>query len=140
MKLREACPQDWLYWSKSCYVKPADLKKCYDQALKHCHKFNATLANPESEEENLFLYDIFVTQPEYQRTYIGVIRKKKGSKTFVTSEGKPQKYFNWGYYEPNNAGWMGENCVEFRNKWWQTEVWNDIRCREKLPFICKFSK
>ena len=81
--------------AKSCYYK-SGIAKTYSSALAFCHKFDATLVNINSEEENNLVYDNFVSKPRYRKTYIGVVRNESGSTTFVTSERKPQKYFNWG--------------------------------------------
>ena len=85
-----------------------------------------------SEAENKFIYDTFVSKPKFQKHYIGVKRIAKGCETFVTSEGKLLTYTNWDTGEPNNLGSI-ENCVEMRDK----GFWNDIPCSKKLPLICE---
>jgi len=127
------CPEGWQYLSKSCYNK-SSIAQTYKSALAFCHKFNATLVNINSEEENDLVYDNFVNKPNFHNTYIGVVRKEPLSHTFVTSEGKPQTYFNWGKEEPNNYD-ENENCVEMKRR-----VWNDIFCNVERPFVCEFSK
>lgn len=119
--------------SKSCYYKSSEARP-YSAALAFCRKFNATLVNINSEEENNFVYDTFVSKPKFRNTYIGVVREESGSSTFITSDGKPQTYFKWGKGEPNNVG-RHEDCVEMRRT-----VWNDLPCSIKLPSVCESSK
>jgi hypothetical protein len=129
-----SCPEGWQHFPNACYYKSNE-KRSYSEALKFCRQFNGALVNINSEEENNFVYDTFVSKPTYSRTFIGVVREKHGSTTFVTNDGKPQTYFKWGEGEPNNAGGY-ENCVEMKRK----GMWNDLPCGMKLPFICKSSK
>ena len=124
------CPDDWVHWSRSCY-KGFQSKETFKDALEYCHRFHATLVNINSNEENTFVYNTFIKNMEYRRAYIGVVRLEPGNDTFVTSEGKPQKYFHWGRGEPNDLG--GENCVEMK----LSDLWNDIKCSTKFPFICE---
>ena len=127
------CREGWQSFSKSCYYKPNE-KRWYSGALKSCRQLNATLVNINSEEENNFVYDTFVSKPTYSRTFIGVVRENRGSTKFVTSDGKPQTYFNWRRREPNNVRGR-EDCVEM---WRRT--WNDFFCDRKRRFVCESSK
>ena len=79
---------------------------------------------------------MFIKNLKNRQVYIGVVRAEAGKDTFVTSEGKPQKYFKWARGEPNDR--RGENCVEMRSR--RGDLWNDIKCSSKFPFICEFSR
>ena len=127
------CPDSWVDWFASCYNRFL-LRKTYKDALEYCQTFQATLVNINSNEENTFVHNTFVKNMEYRQAYIGVVRAEPGKDTFVTSEGKLQKYFNWARGEPND--FLGENCVEMR----RGDEWNDIQCSTKYPFICEFSR
>ena len=126
----QACPKGWIYWSRSCYYK-SNQAECHGSAVAFCQKFNATLVNINSKEENEFVYKTFVSNPTYRRTYIGVVRKDSNNSIFVTSEGKPQRYLNWESGQPNNLDTQ-EDCVEMRQK-----KWNDINCGYMLPYVCE---
>ena len=128
-----ACPEGWIYWSRSCYYK-SNQAECHGSAVAFCRKCNATLVNINSKEENEFVYKTFVSNPIYRRTYIGVAREDSNSSTFVTSEGKPQRYLNWESGQPENLDTQ-EDCVEMGQK-----KWNDINCGYMLRFVCESSK
>ena len=112
------------------------MQKNYKDALDRCHKLGATLVDIDSEEENTFLHNSFIENGKGLQSYIGVVRETPGGNTFVTSEGKPQTYFNWAWGEPNNFLFQGENCVQMKS----SGQWNDIVCTLKLPFICETRK
>ena len=127
------CREGWQSFSKSCYYKPNG-KRCYSEALESCRKFNATLVNINSEEENDFVYDTFVSKPTYSETFIGVVRENPDGTKFVTSDGKPQTYFKWALPEPNDKHGL-KDCVEMGHR-----TWNDIVCENKRRFVCESSK
>ena len=75
-------------------------KKLRGRLSRFCHKHQSTLVVINSEAENKFIYDTFVSKPKFQKHYIGVKRIAKGCETFVTSEGKLLTYTNWDTGEP----------------------------------------
>jgi len=52
---------------------------------------------------------------------------------WVWSDMSSFSYKKWGKSEPNNQG--KENCLHQGHG--KLNVWNDFKCAQKLPFVCK---
>ena len=67
------------------------------------------------------------------RFYIGLDdRAREG--TFTWTDGSRVSYTRWHSGEPNNVGIGGEDCVQMRI---DSRSWNDIPCRDQLPYVCE---
>ena len=53
---------------------------------------------------------------------------------FVWQSGQPFSYSNWYPTEPNNAGGINEQCLEF----YSSGLWNDLSCDRLLPVFCEY--
>uniref|UniRef100_A0A4W6C4N0 C-type lectin domain-containing protein n=1 Tax=Lates calcarifer TaxID=8187 RepID=A0A4W6C4N0_LATCA len=48
-------------------------------------------------------------------------------------------YTNWNDKEPNNAGGADEGCVSMHASRFFHGTWNDTKCDQAKPYICKIS-
>ncbi|XP_019640151.1 PREDICTED: collectin-12-like [Branchiostoma belcheri] len=137
----EQCQSGWVGYNVHCYkFKRQELT--WNDALTECGKEGANVASIANRGENYFIAGLSLNAP--RAVWIGLRRR---GDSWIWTDGSPRRYANWRPGEPNNFKTIfsgGEHCVSMYSKdgrylvgTWKTGEWNDVRCRNKYPFICK---
>ncbi|KPI91593.1 Hemolymph lipopolysaccharide-binding protein [Papilio xuthus] len=118
----------------SSFYKIHTIQKTWEQAKKRCALEGATLFYPEDQNEvDVVLAHLKETQPMYAWIFVGISSKlAKGVFTTVDGVAIRHIYNRWGHGEPNDANGE-EDCVILRKE----GTYNDEKCSNKFPFICK---
>ncbi|XP_045479164.1 lectin subunit alpha-like [Harmonia axyridis] len=115
-------------------------KANFFKAMQFCRDRGMNLLSIESEDENKRI-------SEYLLKHANGIEEFWTSGTDLGEEGKfvwlsTGKYFTftyWSYPQPDNAGKLGEDCVEIwklPDRW----AWNDNKCTIEFHFICEMKE
>ncbi|XP_071940974.1 macrophage mannose receptor 1-like [Antedon mediterranea] len=130
----QRCGQNWEYdpISGNCYLfRPKDFKKWTD-AETTCNNEGGSLISITSLTEQSYINARIVYINEGGLWTGGNDKTQEGG--WKWSDGSPFAYLNWNAGEPNNAGTLGEHCLELYTN---TGVWNDQACGDTLGYICK---
>ncbi|KAG8138563.1 putative C-type lectin 3 protein [Naja naja] len=132
-----------LTWAGSqwfCYKFYED-RLNFQEAEGECQeKWRGHLASVKSEKESL-LIDAYVTGKniESHNVWIG-LQRDEGSNLhggWRWTDGSSSRYSRWFKGEPNNVS-NKEYCVGLYPLSGSL-YWNDLNCRNKLPFLCKWT-
>ncbi len=103
----------------------------WNEAKKRCADAGGYLVSINSKEENEALWEILGSTWEHS-AWIGFTDSDvEGSWRWVTKE--PARYGNWRIGQPDNNQ-NKEDCAEWLSEDGQ---WNDLRCSDKRPYLCK---
>ena len=101
------------------------------EALSTCKLFGASLAEPMSETENIFLKGMYADSGETFVWLGGHDLVTEGHWEYATG-GEIQEFTDWLPGQPDNVH-GGENCLSF----WKNH-WDDGPCTAKYRFICQY--
>ncbi|XP_013180715.1 PREDICTED: macrophage mannose receptor 1-like [Papilio xuthus] len=129
---------DYTYFEDTnSFYKIHTIPRSWENAKKRCLLEGATLFFPElSMEADVVLDHLKKTQPAFSKIYIGISSYlTKGVFITVNGDALRDVYNAWAPGEPNNYN-DEEDCVVMR----KDGMLNDVKCANKLPFICKKTK
>lgn len=129
-----------LYSSSQNKVKDFDtmLEACKREGVRTFGQDITWVADITSEAENDFVANIVARG---NRAWIGA-KRNRNERDFkwITNDGGDNPlvdgYTNWESDEPNNQSDV-ESCVQINRG--SSGTWNDVKCRRRLPIICKYS-
>ncbi|XP_035762540.1 CD209 antigen-like protein E, partial [Neolamprologus brichardi] len=132
--LDKTCPVGWSSFNHSCYLLSESFGS-WDAARRDCRGREADLVVIDSPEEENLLSKITT------EVWIG-LNDKEQEGTWKWVDGTPlnltlTKY--WADGQPDNGGgnplWGEEDCAQIRT--FDNTLWNDISCRNSLPWVCE---
>ncbi|XP_051907364.1 macrophage mannose receptor 1 [Hippocampus zosterae] len=126
------CPAGYISWYLNCY-KLVEEPATWDAAQKACEQQGANLASIDMSYDQAFVAGV-VLQGKAD-AWIGLKLKDDGS--FAWTDGWPVFFTQWGPGEPDNL--KDEGCVSMRGSPLFHGTWNDTRCDQAKPYICKIS-
>ncbi|XP_043938400.1 lectin-like [Protopterus annectens] len=134
-RCHRTCIDGWTRYGNRCY-KFFNTKMTWDNAEIACS--NATkdghLTSITTEAENNFMVELVkAVDQSVPPVWTGGndLAKKY---TWAWVDGTSFSYANWNPGEPNNSG--SEDCIQMN--WGNPGGWNDKKCREVYPFICRY--
>ncbi|TRY84221.1 hypothetical protein DNTS_026642 [Danionella cerebrum] len=130
-----SCPRSYTPWFSSCF-RLVTAGQSWAEARGVCARDGAELASIDSSYEQSFISS--TVQQGASDAWIGLKREADGG-SFQWSDGWPVLFSHWGPGEP--SGHEGEGCVSLHgNTMFLQGTWNETRCEEEKPFICKITK
>ncbi|CAL9682123.1 unnamed protein product [Knipowitschia caucasica] len=127
------CPSGYISWYLNCY-KLVEEPATWDAAEKACGQTGGNLASIDMSYDQAFVAGV-VLQGKAD-AWIGLRRKEDGSYTWT--DGWPVFFTQWGPGEPSNI--EGEGCVSMHASPFFHGTWNDTKCSDAKPYVCKTSK
>uniref|UniRef100_A0A8C6S6G1 C-type lectin domain-containing protein n=1 Tax=Neogobius melanostomus TaxID=47308 RepID=A0A8C6S6G1_9GOBI len=127
------CPSGYISWYLNCY-KLVEEAATWDAAQKACAQTGGNLASIDMSYDQAFVAGV-VLQGKAD-AWIGLKRKDDGS--YMWTDGWPVFFTQWGPGEPSN--YAGEGCVSMHASPFFHGTWNDTKCDDAKPYICKISK
>ncbi|KAJ8028766.1 Calcium-activated chloride channel regulator 1 [Holothuria leucospilota] len=129
-----------LYSSSQNKVKDFNtmLEACKREGVRTFGQDITWVADITSEAENDFVANIVARG---NRAWIGA-KRNRNERDFkwITNDGVDNPlldgYTNWESDEPNNQSDV-DSCVQINRG--SSGTWNDVKCRRRLPIICKYS-
>uniref|UniRef100_A0A673AXV5 C-type lectin domain-containing protein n=1 Tax=Sphaeramia orbicularis TaxID=375764 RepID=A0A673AXV5_9TELE len=125
------CPSGYVSWYQNCYRLVNELAT-WDAAEAACRKQKAHLASIDQS------YD------QRLRSYHGntIIFYNTDSPvkpiSYYWTDGWPVFFTQWGPGEPSNH--KDEGCVSMHGSRMFHGTWNDTKCDDPKPYICKYTK
>ncbi|KAK5617685.1 hypothetical protein CRENBAI_001663 [Crenichthys baileyi] len=129
---KSPCPADYISWYQNCYKLVED-PATWDAAQAACEKQGGNLASIDMSYDQAFVAGV-VLQGKGD-AWIGLRRKEDGSYTWT--DNWPVFFTEWGPGEPSNIN--DEGCVSMHASIWFHGTWNDTKCDQAKPYICKIS-
>ncbi|KAF7653995.1 hypothetical protein LDENG_00075190, partial [Lucifuga dentata] len=128
------CPAGYISWYKNCY-KLVDEPTDWTSAQKACEQQpDGNLASIDMSYDQAFVAGV-VLQGKAD-AWIGLRRQDDGS--YKWTDGWPVLFTQWGPGEPSNI--KDEGCVSMHASPFFHGTWNDTKCDQAKPYICKISK
>nr|XP_057932133.1 galactose-specific lectin nattectin-like [Doryrhamphus excisus] len=128
----DCCPKGWTQLDNRCFFFQNVVVNFYT-AETICNILGGNLASIHSNLENEVIRQVILQGAGFTRhTWIGFSDAiQEGN--FVWTDGSEVDYTDWENGRPNNRN-GNQHCavVNFNN----VDNWNDIRCRQRRPFIC----
>ncbi|XP_028409435.1 alpha-N-acetylgalactosamine-specific lectin-like [Dendronephthya gigantea] len=126
----------WFAFNQSSFQLVSN-RLTFENARKVCQEMKGDLASTSSDEEQAFLYKIFLDSnpPAGSQVYVGLNDITKEG-VFVWSDGSPNLYAKFRSGQPNNDG--NEDCVTLEENFGDA-VFNDRQCVEEKRFFCETS-
>ncbi|XP_078692099.1 aggrecan core protein-like [Branchiostoma floridae x Branchiostoma belcheri] len=136
------CQHGWSEHNNHCY-KLVNKKVSFSTAYQKCKGMGANLASISDGQENSFIASI-ISDASDDMVWIGLQHKR-------WTDGSAVSYKNWAPGQPDDNWFFGgENCIviyknDGRDAWIFTSKrykgeWNDRKCSDRKPFICKKPK
>ena len=129
------CPPEWMQFGDSCYFLNTQ-RLPQENASSYCKELNGTLAFPDTQEEQDFLWGVFLKHlapfsASGWGPWIGC--------DDIETEGmwpciNLTTYVNWVPGEPNDQD-RAENCLEQMPIW--NGQWNDVPCHQPRVSLCE---
>ncbi|MEQ2275125.1 hypothetical protein XENORESO_021066 [Xenotaenia resolanae] len=129
---KSPCPADYISWYQNCYKLVED-PATWDAAQAACEKQGGNLASIDMSYDQAFVAGV-VLQGKAD-AWIGLRRKEEGS--YMWTDNWPVFFTAWGPGEPSNI--KDEGCVSMHASIWFHGTWNDTKCDQAKPYICKIS-
>uniref|UniRef100_A0A3B3D4D4 C-type lectin domain-containing protein n=1 Tax=Oryzias melastigma TaxID=30732 RepID=A0A3B3D4D4_ORYME len=126
------CPDGYISWYQNCYKLVEELA-IWSDAQDACKKEGGNLASIDMSYDQAFVAGV-VLQGKAD-AWIGLRRMVDGS--YSWSDGWPVFFTEWGPGEPTNH--RQEGCVSMHASKWFHGTWNDTKCDQAKPYICKIS-
>ncbi|XP_071511499.1 alpha-N-acetylgalactosamine-specific lectin-like [Diadema antillarum] len=128
----KCCERLWMQHGSYCYRiigTPAN----WQDAGTGCRNYGAELVSIHSEEENIFVYDLWRMQNRSPNTgfWIG-LNDISYENTFFWSDGTTVDYLRWAPGEPNN--YRDQDCIQ---PILHSKQWDDRSCGDWLAYACK---
>uniref|UniRef100_A0A3B4V1G5 C-type lectin domain-containing protein n=1 Tax=Seriola dumerili TaxID=41447 RepID=A0A3B4V1G5_SERDU len=131
------CLLCWMRFKDKCFMfkgKKNDIKANWSYARTWCKEQGGELAVIDDQYENDFVSS-YLRDLELP-TWIG-LSDLLVENQYAWSDGvSPVLYTNWNDKEPNNAG---GGCVSMHASRVFHGTWNDTKCDQAKPYICKIS-
>uniref|UniRef100_A0A7N6AYM6 C-type lectin domain-containing protein n=1 Tax=Anabas testudineus TaxID=64144 RepID=A0A7N6AYM6_ANATE len=129
---KSPCPAWYpISWYQNCY-KLVEEGATWDAAETACKKQGGNLASIDMSYDQAFVAGV-VLQGKAD-AWIGLRRKVSYSWT----DGWPVFFTEWGPGEPSNN--KNEGCVSMHASRAFHGTWNDTKCDQEKPYICKYDK
>uniref|UniRef100_A0A3B3Z7P3 C-type lectin domain-containing protein n=1 Tax=Periophthalmus magnuspinnatus TaxID=409849 RepID=A0A3B3Z7P3_9GOBI len=128
------CPSGYISWYLNCY-KLVEEAATWDAAQTACAKAGGNLASIDMSYDQAFVAGV-VLQGKAD-AWIGLKRKVQNG-SYMWTDGWPVFFTQWGPGEPSNL--EGEGCVSMHASYFFHGTWNDTKCSDPKPYICKISK
>ncbi|GFR77938.1 metalloendopeptidase [Elysia marginata] len=125
------CPGNWTLNPDNlfCYRK-FDSPKNYKGAQVDCVEHQGKVATAADRDEQAFVFSMKGARGDI---WLGLTDSLVEG-TFRWADNKLLSYTNWKYWEPDNYGKYGEDCVHMS----RDGKWKDANCvKVKLPYVCK---
>jgi len=120
---------EWTSHNGFCYWKSPS-RATWQAAETACENLDlrAHLASVRDLDENAFLKEHMGAY----NTWIG-LNDLAQEGHYVWTDGTSTSFYLWAPGQPNNSD--NQDCIDI----WDTAVgeWNDAKCEENLPYICK---
>ncbi|RVE65935.1 hypothetical protein OJAV_G00121150 [Oryzias javanicus] len=129
---KSPCPDGYISWYQNCY-KLVEEPAIWSDAQDACKKQGGNLASIDMSYDQAFVAGV-VLQGKAD-AWIGLRRMVDGS--YSWSDGWPVFFTQWGPGEPTNH--RQEGCVSMHASKWFHGTWNDTKCDQAKPYICKIS-
>ncbi|XP_023264465.1 macrophage mannose receptor 1-like [Seriola lalandi dorsalis] len=129
---KSPCPADYISWYQNCY-KLVEEPATWDTAQTACSQQGGNLASIDMSYDQAFVAGV-VLQGKAD-AWIGLKRKDDGS--YMWTDGWPIFFTQWGPGEPSNI--KDEGCVSMHASRVFHGTWNDTKCDQAKPYICKIS-
>ncbi|XP_030005898.1 macrophage mannose receptor 1 [Sphaeramia orbicularis] len=127
------CPSGYVSWYQNCYRLVNELAT-WDAAEAACRKQKAHLASIDQSYDQAFVAGVVLQGgPD---AWIGLRRKEDSS--YYWTDGWPVFFTQWGPGEPSNH--KDEGCVSMHGSRMFHGTWNDTKCDDPKPYICKYTK
>ncbi|XP_023194031.1 macrophage mannose receptor 1-like [Xiphophorus maculatus] len=129
---KSPCPADYISWYQNCY-KLIEKPATWDAAQAACEEQGGNLASIDMSYDQAFVAGV-VLQGKAD-AWIGLRRQEDNS--YMWTDGWPVFFTQWGPGEPSNI--QDEGCVSMHASIWFHGTWNDTKCDQAKPYICKIS-
>ncbi|XP_026210056.1 LOW QUALITY PROTEIN: macrophage mannose receptor 1 [Anabas testudineus] len=130
---KSPCPAWYpISWYQNCY-KLVEEGATWDAAETACKKQGGNLASIDMSYDQAFVAGV-VLQGKAD-AWIGLRRKDDSS--YSWTDGWPVFFTEWGPGEPSNN--KNEGCVSMHASRAFHGTWNDTKCDQEKPYICKYS-
>ncbi|KAA8584470.1 hypothetical protein FQN60_008255 [Etheostoma spectabile] len=129
---KSPCPAGYISWYQNCY-KLVEEHETWDKAQMSCEQQGGNLASIDMSYDQAFVAGV-VLQGRAD-AWIGLRRKDDGAYTWT--DGWPVFFTHWGPGEPSNI--KEEGCVSMHASHAFHGTWNDTKCDNAKPYICKIS-
>ncbi|XP_047200502.1 macrophage mannose receptor 1 [Hippoglossus stenolepis] len=126
------CPGGYVSWYQNCY-KLVEEPATWDAAQKACKQQGGNLASIDMSYDQAFVAGV-VLQGRAD-AWIGLRRQDESS--YSWTDGWPVFFTQWGPGEPSNI--KDEGCVSMHASRVFHGTWNDTKCDQAKPYICKIS-
>ncbi|XP_071751059.2 uncharacterized protein LOC139908314 [Centroberyx gerrardi] len=130
---KSPCPGGYISWYKNCYRLVEDPAP-WDAAQVACEQQGGNLASIDMSYDQAFVAGV-VLQGKAD-AWIG-LRRKDDSSSYKWTDDWPVFFTQWGPGEPSNI--KGEGCVSMHASPLFHGTWNDTKCDQPKPYICKIS-
>ncbi|KAM8828848.1 secretory phospholipase A2 receptor isoform 3-T3 [Spinachia spinachia] len=130
---KSPCPEGYVSWYKSCY-RLVEEPAAWDAAQAACGQQGGNLASVDMSYDQAFIAGV-VLQGKAD-AWIG-LRRKDEDGSYSWSDGWPVFFTQWGPGEPSNT--KDEGCVSMHASRAFHGTWNDTRCDQAKPYVCKIS-
>ncbi|KAM7392700.1 hypothetical protein PAMA_007697 [Pampus argenteus] len=129
---QSSCPAGYISWYLNCY-KLVEEPATWDAAQTACQQEGGNLASIDMSYDQAFVAGVVIQGKA--DAWIGLRRKDDGSYTWT--DGWPVFFTQWGPGEPSNI--KDEGCVSMHASRAFHGTWNDTKCDQAKPYICKIS-
>nr|XP_040053507.1 macrophage mannose receptor 1 [Gasterosteus aculeatus aculeatus] len=130
---KSPCPEGYVSWYKNCY-KLVEEPAAWGAAQTACEQQGGNLASVDMSYDQAFIAGA-VLQGKAD-AWIG-LRRKDEDGSYSWTDGWPVFFTQWGPGEPSNV--KDEGCVSMHASRAFHGTWNDTRCDQAKPYVCKIS-
>ncbi|XP_056147018.1 macrophage mannose receptor 1 [Lampris incognitus] len=130
---KSPCPDGYMSWYQNCY-KLMEEPITWDAAQRACEQQGGNLASIDLSYDQAFIAGV-VLQGKAD-AWIG-LRREDDTGSYKWTDNWPVFYTHWGPGEPSNN--KGEGCVSMHADLYFHGTWNDTKCDQAKPYICKIS-
>ena len=121
-----------------CYYFVSEKFNHLDAQLFCQDELDGILFEPKTIKINDEIFNAAVEyfEQENARIWIGIDDLEYEGHFVYSSDGAPLEFENWAKNQPNDMGWSGEDCVDYR-AFWYMGFWLDSNCEDKIKSICE---
>ncbi|KAK0150214.1 Ladderlectin [Merluccius polli] len=131
-----SCPMFWYSHDGRCY-KYVSTRMTWADAELHCLTLDANLVSIHNDNENEFIFRLIQNfNPGQEYHWIGFSDAPKEGH-WMWSDGSQRDFAAWYKGEPSNGDGI-EHCGHIN--YILPYEWNDVRCDNVYPFVCKARK